>query len=90
MSEVLVVCRHTRGGFHVWPLERLLKMNLERALRGAQTDEQWHPLALAGGMAAALELQRKLKREVREFRERAAGLAPYGEAEKAADEREGD
>lgn len=68
MSELWVVCRHTRGGFGVWALEQVLKMNLDKAKRGVSLNEEWHPLAAEDDHGKALDRMRELKRDIRAAR----------------------
>lgn len=85
MNEVHVVCRHTMGGFAVWPLERVCRMNLLRMERGERMDDEWRPVGCADNLPAALEMQRKLKASVKARR---LGLVPtvgYPEEEQKRD-----
>jgi hypothetical protein len=86
MSELFAVCRHSRGGFHVWPLERVVKMNLEKALRGVPLNDEWHPLAVKETLQEALVEERELKRKLRNRRETLATMGvDYPEAERTLD-----
>lgn len=75
---LFVVCRHVRGGWKVWPLERVLKLNLQRMLHGVPLDEEWRPLAVERTEGAAMERMLEIKRAVRGVEGGQGGL---GEAE---------
>lgn len=84
-----VVCRHTRGGFKTWPLERVLKMNMQRLLHGAPMEEEWHPLAIESDEKIAHAREAELKHMVRSRRKELAGLGvgsvPYPTEEEEND-----
>lgn len=84
-----VICRHTKGGWHVWELERVLKMNVQRLMRGAPMDDEWRVLELAESEHAANERMAELKRQVRDRRKAMAvlgqGAVPYPVEEEARD-----
>lgn len=89
MNGIWVVCRHTRGGLHVWNMADVCKMNRQRLMSGVGMDDEWRPVEMALSEEAAREKQVALRRELKEKRKAVerdtGGRVAYGVEEEMRD-----